>query len=74
MNFNVDEWLRTRSTTVPVQQFHVSQPFQVGCWTKISATEGGQVLQGNTTGAAQIYEQTGYTCKLYVNAFGVIQD
>ena len=44
--FDVDYWLRQPRPA----EFHVSQPYQVACWSKLSQKEGGHTCHGNTEG------------------------
>ncbi len=45
--FDVDRWLQqSRSANL-----HVSQPYQVGRWTKTSARQGNELRHGDVTGA-----------------------
>ncbi|KAL3138045.1 hypothetical protein ABBQ38_005278 [Trebouxia sp. C0009 RCD-2024] len=44
--FDVDHWLRQPRPA----DFHVSQPYQVACWSKLSQKEGGRICYGNTEG------------------------
>ena len=44
--FDIDRWLtRTRPA-----ELHVSQPYQVACWTKESVRQGSIVRHGDNTG------------------------
>ena len=51
--FDVDRWLRQSRPA----ELHVSQPYQVACWSKSSLNEGGETCHGDTAG-----------CKLHAEA------
>lgn len=44
--FDVDRWLRQPRPA----ELHVSQPYQVACWSKSSFNEGGAFCHGDTSG------------------------
>ena len=44
--FDVDRWLRQSRPA----ELHVSQPYQVACWSKTSFNEGGETCHGDTAG------------------------
>lgn len=44
--FDVDRWLRQPRPA----ELHVSQPYQVACWSKSSFNEGGETCHGDTAG------------------------
>lgn len=45
--FEVDRWLQQKRPA----ELHVSQPYQTGCWSKLSARQGGDVQHGDNSGA-----------------------
>ncbi len=45
--FDVDRWLQQKRPA----ELHVSQPYQTGCWSKLSARQGGGVQHGDNSGA-----------------------
>ncbi|KAL0053458.1 hypothetical protein WJX82_005954 [Trebouxia sp. C0006] len=44
--FEVDRWLQQKRPA----ELHVSQPYQTGCWSKLSARQGGDVQHGDNSG------------------------
>ena len=55
--FDVDRWLRQPRPA----ELHVSQPYQVACWSKSSFNEGGDTCHGDTAGKSCVPRRPSYS-------------
>ncbi|XP_075264221.1 uncharacterized protein LOC142356142, partial [Convolutriloba macropyga] len=59
--FDVRQWIAKKGRNA--EQLHVSQPYQVACWTKTSINEGRAILYGDKSGLHE-YREPALPCDL----------